>query len=1720
MNIIRKLAITISLLLFLAIGTVNAADNQTEPNTLISGTVTYCNSTEPFQGAIIDVKTPQGSTITSNITDQNGNYNLSFYSEDNTLIISAIAPGHIIPTQTISLDETRSATINFQLGTLTLTKGSWDTIGLDSNNVNQGPNQYLIQIRITNNALTTANNVTANLTWTTNNTYINLAPGETATKSIGDIPPGATIDAFYLIEITRTNAAYFTSRNYTVTVAGTNTPTDTITGNLYVEKLVSQNRNNIISITASNTTPAIGDIITITMVSSTASQYNIVNLPLAYNSTILQPLNLTTTYTTGTSNNIRLDNPGSTNFVSVWYFKVIGTGTTPLYGIITDQSGSSFHYNRDYGKNITITALILADLAITKAVNNTAPNLNELINFTITITNYGPNNATGVIVEDLLPNGLIFQNATPSKGTYNQLTGIWNVGTLNYLEIATLNITARVNQTGIIINKANITSNVTDPNPVNNNATATLNSPPASDLSIAKTVDKPEPYIGENILYTITVYNGGPVNAPNVIVEDLLPAGLILQVATPSQGIYNPLTGIWNVGTLNYLATATMTILAKVDTTGIITNKANVTSTNFDPNPGNNNATVDINPKPVADLRIVKTVTNSTPNLGDTVTFRVAVTNLGPSNATGITVTDILSEGLIYQSHSASQGTYNTTTGIWSIGTLNYLDTAFLNITVFVNKTGASNNTVFVQGNEFDPDITNNNAISTLNSVSADLGITKTADKMIINNGETTIITITVYNTGPNTPTNITVTDLLPTGISIIELNPSQGAYNLTTNTWNVGTLAPLESATLTMVIKALQPGYKTNIVSVTSELPDPVHEDNVAALTIEVKPSADLSVIKTVNDTNPNFGNLVKFTVTVTNLGPDNATNVVATDLPPTGLIIQNTTPSKGTYDPITGLWIIGPLNYLESAILNITAIVNQTGGIINYVSVSGAENDPDTTNNNALAALNVGAVADVAIAKTVDKTPINNGESTIFRITVTNNGPNTATNVTATDLIPSSLSIISYLPSQGTFNTTSGEWLIGTLAPYKYATLAIEILSTKTGISTNIVNVTASEFDPDPSDNNASVILKVNPSADIKVIKTVDNSTPNYGDEVTFRITVTNLGPDNATNIILEDKLPDGLIYQSHQTSQGTCYPLACIWMVGALNAGSSATLNFTVLVNTTESIINVAEVTGDEFDPDMTNNRAIAGVNAPKTSDLRITKTATPSIIYNGQNSTYTIKVYNAGPDNNTGVIVTDLMPAGLKFLNATTSHGTYNNNTDTWSIGDLEAFETATLDIIVKAISSGTFFNMASVTGDAYDPFTGDNNATFALTTLPVTDIKVEKTSNATTVNYNNTVKFTITVTNLGPDNSTGITLVDPLPPGLEMISATASTGIYTTINGAEWIIESLAQGENASLDIIARVVASNTTITNLVTVTKTNEFDNNTENNHANATILVPAAADLAIIKVANQTVVNYLDTVKFTLTVTNNGPDAATNVRVSDLLPAGLQFVSANSTDYNSTSGIWTIGELAKDAVASLEIIAKVVASNTSIDNVANVSSDIYDPDMSNNRANVTITVPAAADLAIIKVANQTVVNYLDTVKFTLTVTNNGPDAATNVRVSDLLPAGLQFVGALASQGTYNSGTGVWTLGDLASGAVASLQIIARVIVTNTTITNVAVVTSDVYDPDPSNNEASVTIKVMPGPPKPPKPGEIPMQPTGTPLYLMLLAVLSIIGGFAVSKKI
>ena len=68
-----------------------------------------------------------------------------------------------------------------------------------------------------------------------------------------------------------------------------------------------------------------------------------------------------------------------------------------------------------------------------------------------------------------------------------------------------------------------------------------------------------------------------------------------------------------------------------------------------------------------ADLGLTKTVSNATPNVGDTITFTVTLSNAGANNATNVTVQDLLPGGLTFVSATASQGSYNSATGVWTV---------------------------------------------------------------------------------------------------------------------------------------------------------------------------------------------------------------------------------------------------------------------------------------------------------------------------------------------------------------------------------------------------------------------------------------------------------------------------------------------------------------------------------------------------------------------------------------------------------------------------------------------------------------------------------------------------------------------------------------------------------------------------------------------------------------------------------------------------------------------------------------------------------------------------------------------------------------------------------------------------------------------------------------------------------------------------------------------
>src|SRR5262249_5843113 len=162
-------------------------------------------------------------------------------------------------------------------------------------------------------------------------------------------------------------------------------------------------------------------------------------------------------------------------------------------------------------------------------------------------------------------------------------------------------------------------------------------------------------------------------------------------------------------------------------------------------------------------------------------------------------------------------------------------------------------------------------------------------------------------------------------------------------------------------------------------------------------------------------------------------------------------------------------------------------------------------------------------------------------------------------------------------------------------------------------------------------------------------------------------------------------------------------------------------------------------------------------------------------------------------------------------------------------------------------------------------------------------------------------------------------------------------------------------------------------------------------------------------------------------------------------LPAGLSLVNANPSqgNYASDTGLWTVGDLANGVQATLILQAKVVnpAART---NAATISAaEQFDPDRGNNSATAAET-PQQADLAVPKTVSNATPNVGDTVTFTITVADLGPDAATNVTVQDQLPEGLTFVSATPSQG-YNSDTGVWTVGTVTTATPQTLLILATV---------------------------------------------------------------------------
>jgi uncharacterized repeat protein (TIGR01451 family) len=288
-------------------------------------------------------------------------------------------------------------------------------------------------------------------------------------------------------------------------------------------------------------------------------------------------------------------------------------------------------------------------------------------------------------------------------------------------------------------------------------------------------------------------------------------------------------------------------------------------------------------------------------------------------------------------------------------------------------------------------------------------------------------------------------------------------------------------------------------------------------------------------------------------------------------------------------------------------------------------------------------------------------------------------------------------------------------------------------------------------------------------------------------------------------------------------------------------------------------------------------------------------------------------------------------------------------------------------------------------------------------------------------------------------------------------------------------------------------------------------------------VITPASAHVTLTKTLDKPTPNYWDVVTFTITAHNNGPTDAEGVQVTDLLPEGLTYVSSTpsgTTTYNNITGIWNIGTLLNGGEATLNIVANVTTTGT-ITNWANVTAQTTYDSQSFNSTNVTVNVPDAAALELTKTVNNNSPTVHDTILYTLIVQNHGPDAATSVNVTDVLPlGGLNFVGVdSVDYGSYANG--VWSIPSLPANTVAHL-VLKFTVERAGTIENQANITSLTWDPELYPCNVTVTINAQ----EPPATANaqtlaktVGMEKTGMPISAAILALLMIFSSLIYVKR-
>ncbi|NVN97957.1 MAG: DUF11 domain-containing protein, partial [Geobacteraceae bacterium] len=974
-------------------------------------------------------------------------------------------------------------------------------------------------------------------------------------------------------------------------------------------------------------------------------------------------------------------------------------------------------------------------------------------------------------------------------------------------------------------------------------ATANLTIQSQADLAVVKTVNNSAPLAGSQITLTSTLTNNGPVPSTNISITDLLPNGYTFVSATPSQGSYSSISGLWSVGTLGVGAVATLDMVAAVLPGGTYASTASITTSDYpDPVSSNNSSTVTPVPVAVADV----TTSINAPavaNAGSTVLVPIRFTNNGPSSATSVIYAATINTGLSGVSCSGATCSYTSGTGAIVISGLSSSLASGQSSNVTLSYTAPINGSVNVgttigtatnQGS-------NSASDSAIGSTSIVAGVT-TADVTTTvtmpgtaNAGSSVNVTLSYINLGPGTATITAYSATLPAGLSGVSCSGSGAScsYNSSNGAVTVsgltGTMTSGTTTNVTLTFTAPVSSTVTVLSAIQTSTDQGTNSAaDTASGTITIIAVADVTATAAVPAVT-NAGSTVNVPIRFANYGPSIAAGVTYAITLPSGLSGVTCSGATCSYSggtvSISGLPASLSSGQSENLIFSYTApasgSVSMTAAIATTTG-EGSNSAPDSASGSTTVTTG-STVADVTTTVTAPATA-NSGGTVTSDVTFINLGPSSASSVTYAASLNAGLTGVS-CSGAATCSYTSGTGAVSfsglpsSLTAGQSAVVYITWTAPSSGsvATSTTIGTSSSQGDNAAADiASGNTLISAATTADVTVALSAPASA-SAASSVTIAASYSNLGTASASGVTYSLSLPSGLsgvscsgdATCSYDSSSGV---VTYSGLPTTLAAGVSKNINIVYTAPASGSVMVTGSIVTTTTESSSANNSASASSSFTPLADVTTSVTA-PSAAYTNTVVTVPITFTNNGPSTAAGVAYTVTLSTGLSSVScnsgATCSYNASNGVvTMTGLPTSLTLLQTAGFNLVYTATSAATVTVNTSVSTTTTES-SGSNNSANGSTSVTVIPPTV--------------LSGTITDFSTGlPVSGASVQIVDG--SGHTYMTSTNGSGVYTftgtsqnPLSSGTATVTSTKAGYLGSISHPALV--DNTTVTQNMTMTQ-------------------------------------------------------------------------------------------------------------------------------------------------------------------------------------------------------------------------------------------------------------------------------------------------------------